>query len=78
MLVLYIVISSLARCKMSLLWQSINKFAQSHRMQFVYEKNYTNPDTGYINEPRHDISDKMSVRPAKTDQPGPPPSLIRA
>ena len=29
------------------------------------------------NEPRHDKTNKMSVRPAKTDQPGHLPSLIR-
>ena len=29
------------------------------------------------NEPRHDKTNKMSVRPAKTDQPEHPPSLIR-
>ena len=28
-------------------------------------------------EQRHDKTNKMSVRPAKTDQPGHPPSLIR-
>ena len=31
----------------------------------------------YQYEPRHDKINKMSVRPAKTDQPGHPPSLIR-
>ena len=29
-----------------------------------------------INEPRHDKTNKMAVRPAKTDQPGHLPSLI--
>ena len=29
------------------------------------------------NEPEHDKTNKMTVRPAKTDQPGHPPSLIR-
>ena len=28
-------------------------------------------------EPRHDKTNKVTVRPAKTDQPGHPPSLIR-
>ena len=28
-------------------------------------------------EPPHDKTNKMTVRPAKTDQPGHPPSLIR-
>ena len=28
-------------------------------------------------EPRHEKTNKISVRPAKTDQPGHPPSLIR-
>ena len=40
------------------------------------------PDHRYVrtlqqNEPRHDKANKVSVRPAKTDQPGHPPSLIR-
>ena len=30
-----------------------------------------------LNEPPHDKTNKMTVRPAKTDQPGHPPSLIR-
>ena len=30
-----------------------------------------------IKEPRHDKTNKMSVRPADSDQPGHPPSLIR-
>ena len=30
-----------------------------------------------ISEPPHDKTNKMTVRPAKTDQPGHPPSLIR-
>ena len=29
-------------------------------------------------EPPHDKTNKINVRPAKTDQLGPPPSLIRA
>ena len=32
---------------------------------------------GQTHDPRHDKTNKMSVRPAKTDQPGHPPMLIR-
>ena len=32
----------------------------------------------YRYEPRHDKTNKMNVRPANSDQPGHPPSLIRS
>ena len=47
--------------------------------------NYGNPSAAsrevfysnsYINEPPHDKTNKMTVCPAKSDQPGHPPSLI--
>ena len=31
----------------------------------------------FVFEPRHDKTNKVTMRPAKTDQPGYPPSLIR-
>ena len=49
-----------------------------HKLSFIRCFSKTHHSSNYRNEPPHDKTNNVAVRPAKTsDQPGHPPSLIR-